>query len=428
MKVLFKAVTIFRKGSEYHQQTLDLLLEDGNIAAVGHELTAEGARVIAVPGLCVSPGWVDMRVALREPGLEQEESFASLKEAAARGGFTGLVLLPNSSPVVDTKDTLQYIRQQGQAGAVHFYPTAAVTKKAAGEEFSDMMDLYYGGAVAFTDGDHPIQNSDIFLKSLLYLQPLNALLISRPEDHNLSVFGQMHEGVTSTLLGLKGIPSLAEEMMIIRDLQLLEYALSGGRLAAVTPSLLHFSLLSTQRAVELVRDAKARGLPVSCDVAAHQLAFDDTVLHTFDTNLKVSPPLRSAADRTALLEGLADGTIDAIVSGHTPHAPENKDREFDLAAFGMTGLETAFSLSCMHSRLPLETLVDKLSLFPRQILRLPPVPVAPGQPANLTFFEPDAEWVFSKTYSRSKNTPFLNQPLKGKVRGIANQGEFRWFD
>ncbi len=430
MNLLLRAIKIVDKASPLNGQVRDLLLQEGRIARIGDGLEADGAEVREGRGWCVSPGWVDMRVASRDPGYEHEEDLDSVRRAAARGGFTEIILLPNSKPVVDAKDTLNYVRQPRPGQSVRVHVAAAVTRKAEGVDFTEMIDLHHAGAVAFTDGEIPIQNADILLKALLYLRPLNALLINRPEDRQLTLFGQMNEGVTSTLLGLKGMPALAEEMMLSRDLKLLAYATekigpqeqsdhddSGQK---PLPQL-HISLLSTARAVALVREAKAQGLPVSCDVAAHQLAYDDSALMDFDTNLKVNPPFRSLADIIALREGLVDGTIDAIVSDHSPHAEESKNVEFDHANFGITGLETAFSLAQMHSSLALEDVVEKFTINPRRILRLPAVTIAENQPANLTIFAPDETWTFDKTFSKSKNSPFLGKELWGKAIEIFNR-------
>lgn len=427
MNLLFRSVRIVDNSSENHGNTVDLLIENGIISGIGKNLDAQDARVLEAEGLCVSPGWFDMRCALRDPGREQEEDFQSLKETAARGGFTGVLLLPNTTPAIDTKGALHYVLKASQSGPTEFFPTAAVTKATEGNDFTEMIDLYRAGATAFTDGVHPIHNSDIFLKSLQYLQPLNALLISRPEDQYLSLYGQMHEGLTSTSLGLKGIPALSEEMMIRRDLQLLEYALEGTDLSSYTTPVLHFSLLSAAVSVQLIREAKQRGLPVSCDIAAHQVAFTDESLTNFDTNLKVNPPFRSQSDKEALKTGLADGTIDLVVSDHAPQAPQNKDTEFDHAEFGITALETVFPVALTESGLSLDALVHILSHAPRKALRLPQVVVQEGTPANLTFFLPEKEWIFNKSASKSQNSPFLNQKLTGAVKGIYNRGELNWF-
>jgi dihydroorotase len=323
---------------------------------------------------------------------------------------------------------------QGQPVSVHVI--GAITKKAAGEDFTEMLDLHHAGAIAFSDGHHPLQNPDLLLKTLQYLHPINGLLMNRPEETLLTQFGQMHEGVQSTLLGLKGMPALAEELMIERDIRLLDYVYGGEGHGAEelgvgneecksqSPAL-HFSTISTARAVELIRQAKAAGLPVSCDVAAHQLVFDDTALAGFDTNLKVNPPFRSAEDVTALWNGLADGTIDAIVSDHTPQDAESKNLEFDLAEFGIIGLETAFAAVITYNRdIPLEQLIDKFTTRPRQILRLPASRLAEGKPACLTLFDPTGQWTFDRTKSKSKNSPFLHQTLTGRVIGTVHKGQF----
>lgn len=404
-----------------------MLIVDGKIVQIGESLPADDAEIKEGNGLCVSVGWIDMRVASRDPGFEHKEDLTSVRETAARGGFTEIVLLPNTQPVVDSKDTLNYIRQSGRSSLVKLHVAAAVTKKADGVDFTEMIDLYTAGAIAFTDGEHPVQNADLFLKTILYLQPLNALLMNRPEDTQLTMFGQMHEGMTSTLNGMKGMPSLAEEMMLNRDLKLLEYALDKSTMELTGDPMLHISLVSTKEAVDLIRKAKTKGLPVSCDVAAHQLAFEDKDLIDFDTNLKVNPPFRTASDHEAIREGLSDGTIDAIVSDHNPHDEESKNLEFDHADFGITGLETAFSLASMYSGLNTEQIIEKLTTKPREILRLESLLIEEGLSANLTFFEPETEWTFDKTYSKSKNTPFLGQKLKGTVRGVFNNNRLEWF-
>jgi dihydroorotase len=427
MKVLIRSVRIIDKNSSFHDQVKDMLIVDGKIVQIGESLPADDAEIREGNGLCVSVGWIDMRVASRDPGFEHKEDLTSVRETAARGGFTEIVLLPNTQPVVDSKDTLNYIRQSGHGSLVKLHVAAAVTKKTDGVDFTEMIDLHTAGAIAFTDGEHPVQNADLFLKTILYLQPLNALLMNRPEDTQLTMFGQMHEGMTSTLNGMKGMPSLAEEMMLNRDLKLLEYALDKSTLELTGDPMLHISLVSTKEAVDLIRKAKAKGLPVSCDVAAHQLAFEDKDLIDFDTNLKVNPPFRAASDHEAIRQGLSDGTIDAIVSDHNPHDEESKNLEFDHADFGITSLETAFSLACMYSGLNTEQIVEKLTTKPRQILRLESLPIEEGSTANLTFFEPETEWTFNKTLSKSKNTPFLGQKLKGTVRGVFNNNRLEWF-
>ncbi len=460
MQLLIRAAKLIDPSSPHHDQVRDVWVENGLIRQLGENLPVpEGARVIEGENLYLSPGWVDMRVAAKDPGYEHKEDMASLCRAAAAGGFTDIAVLPHTSPVVDSKNTLGYLRRMAEGQPVAVHPIAAVTLGAAGVDFTDMIDLHQAGAVAFSDGDHPLQNPDLLLKALQYLQPFDGLLMNRPEETLLTRFGQMHEGIQSTLLGMKGMPALAEELMIERDLRLLEYVFSrnlvsvspglkfgaSGRVVSegtvslapdfnpgaavetdrIQPSVLHFSTISSARSVDLIREAKKRGLPISCDVAAHQLVFDDSALAGFDTNLKVNPPFRSRADVDALWAGLADGTINAIVSDHNPQDEESKNLEFDQAEFGITGLETVFAAAMTHNQtLPLNQLITALTSHPRQILRLPPVTIAEGEPARLTLFDPTQSWTFTKTRSKSKNSPFLGQTLTGRVLGTVFLGQY----
>jgi dihydroorotase len=424
MQLLLRSARIVDPASLFDGQLVDLFIVNGLIRQIGTNLQVdEGVRIIEIDNLHVSPGWVDMRVSAQDPGFEHKEDITSVCQAAKAGGFTDIVVLPNTQPVIDSKGPLGYVRRMAEGQPVSVHVTAAVTKKAAGEDFTEMLDLHHAGAVAFTDGNHTLQNPDLLLKTLQYLQPVDGLLMNRPEETLLTLFGQMHEGIQSTLLGLKGIPALAEELMVERDLRLLDYVL-GAASTHVRP-VLHFSTISSARSVELIRRAKAKGTPVSCDVAAHQLVFDDSALAGFDTNLKVNPPFRSVQDVDALWAGLADGTIDAIVSDHTPQDVESKNLEFDQAEFGIIGLETVFALAATHNRnLSLSQLIDKLTIRPRHILRLPSVTIAEGQPASLTLFDPAGTWVYNQTLSKSKNSPFLGQTLTGRVIGTVHQGQF----
>ncbi|WP_018618112.1 dihydroorotase [Spirosoma luteum] len=437
MQFLIRSAHVIDAASSFDGQVVDILVENGLIQQIGQNLSAPaGGRVIESANLHVSPGWVDMRVLAQDPGYEHKEDINSVCRAAAAGGFTDIALLPNTQPVVDDKGTLGYVRRMAEGQPVSVHVIAAVTRKAAGEDFTEMLDLHHAGAIAFSDGTHPLQNPDLLLKTLQYLQPINGLLINRPEEQLLTRFGQMHEGIQSTLLGLKGMPALAEELMVERDLRLLDYVLGGveqggrGVENDVTPvhtpnPSLHFATLSTARSVELIRRAKAAGLPVSCDVAVHQLIFDDSALAGFDTNLKVNPPFRSPEDVAALWAGLADDTIDAIVSDHSPQDAESKNLEFDQAEFGVIGLETVFAASITHNRMvPLSKLIGKFTTRPRQILRLPSLTVAEGQAATLTLFDPTGEWTYERTVSKSKNSPFLGQSFTGRVVGTIHRGLF----
>ncbi|SFH18765.1 dihydroorotase [Pontibacter chinhatensis] len=414
MKVLLQAATIYNLNSEYHLQQQNILIEQGIITYIGPE-AKEADKTVAANGLCVSAGWVDLQAFSGEPGLEHKEDLESLALAAAAGGFTEVLLLPNTEPVVQTKGAINYIKSKSHALPVTLLPAAAITVNAEGKDLTEMIDLHQSGAVAFTDGTSPLQGADVLLKALQYMQPFNALLLNRPEHKRLTENGQMHEGEASTRLGMKGIPALAEEVTVVRDLQLLRYA--GGKM--------HFSLISTAAAVEAIRKAKAEGLQVTCDVASYQVAFTDETIEPFDTNYKVTPPFRSEADAVAIKEGLLDGTIDAMVSAHMPQDVEAKKLEFDLAEFGIINLETAFAVANTSMQLPLETLIEKLTTNPRRILGLPEATLKVGEAAKLTLFAPEQVWVPAVEQSKSKshNSPFFGRELKGKVLGTIHKGQ-----
>ncbi|MFN4145594.1 MAG: dihydroorotase [Runella sp.] len=421
MMILLRSVKIIDSQSPYHEQVKDIFIKNGYIVEIGDSLNIADAEILEGINWHLSPGWVDMRVHAHDPGHEYKEDLATACAAAEVGGFTEIAVLPNTTPCLDTKDTLVYVQHKARGKAVKVHPIGAVTLRCEGKDFTEMIDLKHAGAVAFSDGTKAIHNTHILLKSLQYLQQVNRVLVNRPEDHDLTIYGQMHEGHISTLLGMRGIPGIAEELMVMRDLKLLEYAISEQKTTFEAP-LLHFSTISTAASVQLIREAKAKGLPVSCDVAAHQIALDDSALATFNTFYKVNPPFRSQTDIAALWEGLADGTIDAVVSDHQPQDEEAKNLEFDLADFGITGLETAFALLNTHNHhLTLGQLIDKLTRAPRQILRLPAQVIKEGTKANLTLFDPTLEWKFDKSISKSKNTPFLGQTFRGKALKIFNQ-------
>jgi len=424
MRILLKSVIIIESLSEFNGLTKDILIENGIIQQISDEIEIVADYIISGENLYVSAGWVDMRVSSKDPGYESKEDLITLSKAAMTGGFTGIVTLPNTMPVVQTKEAIAYIKSFSLSQLINIYPTGAVTKNCEGKDFTEMLDLHQSGAVAFTDGEHTLWNADILLKTLQYLAPIDALLMNRPEEQSLTIFGQMHEGIESTLLGMKGIPSTAEELMLMRDLKLLEYFL-GENFYPNNNSCLHFSTISTKNSVELIRQAKAKGLPVSCDVAAHQLAFTDKDLREFDTNFKVKPPFRSQKDIDAIQKGLEDGTIDVIVSDHNPQDEESKNLEFDLADFGIIGLETTFSVINTFGNLSIEKIIEKLTTNPRKLLRLEKISIKEGNPANLSIFDPDQVWIYESKniQSKSKNSPFIDKKLRGKIKAVINKGK-----
>ncbi|MBI5917626.1 MAG: dihydroorotase [Bacteroidetes bacterium] len=416
MQLLIKNAILVHPASKRNGEKADIFIKNGKIEAIGNGLEADGARVFDANGACVSPGWLDLGTLVGDPGFEHREDFKSAAAAAAAGGYTDLACLPNTAPAIHSKSEVQYVRGNSKGSLVEFLPIGAVSQECQGKDITEMYDMQAAGAVAFSDGKKPVQDSGLMLRALQYVQPFGGVILNQPLDKTVAPGGQMHEGVMSTSLGLRGIPSLAEELMLRRDIYLTEY----------TGSRLHVLNISTAGAVLLVREAKARGLNITASVAAMNIACDDHELHDFDPNFKVMPPIREQSDFEALRAGLADGTIDCITSNHTPLDEEAKNLEFPFADFGAIGLETAFGLSWMHlqGHLKISGLVEKLAIAPRQILHLPVPDFAPGALANLTIFDPNLEWTFTKKdiFSKSKNTPFVGWRMKGKVLGVVNGG------
>jgi dihydroorotase len=405
MNLLIKSATILDPGSSFHQQVADILIENGVITRIAEDIEA-GAKAVDATGKYVSPGFFDLNCNIGELGLETKEDMQSGTKAAAAGGFTGIALMPNTQPPVHSKAEIEYLLNRAKNNLVDVYPLGTISHKREGKDLAEMYDMYLSGAKAFTDGNRPVQDAGLMERALLYAQGFEALVFSYPEDTAIAGKAKVNEGEVSTLLGMKGIPSLAEELMIARDLYLAEY----------TVSKIHFSTISTARSVELIREAKRKGLEVTCDVAAHHLVLTDEALLGFDSLYKVKPPLRTKDDVKALIKGLKDGTIDAIVSQHTPHEVEFKDVEFEVAEYGMVGLQTALALA-LRSGLPVELLIEKLAINPREILGVTVPVIAEGEQANLVVFDTDTEWEYNSKNNRSKsvNSPFIGQNLKGKV-------------
>lgn len=393
----------------------DILIREGRIEAIGAGLSAgPDTTVWAFENAHVSPGWLDVGIQTGDPGFEHREDLHSAAQAAAAGGFTAVACFPNTHPALHSKSEILYVKNKTAGAAVTFYPIGAISVHCEGKDLAELYDMHTAGAIAFSDGSNPVQDAGLLLRAMQYAKAFGGLVMNHPHHKTIAAGGQMHEGVNSTMLGLKGIPALAESLTVQRDLSLLEYA--GGRL--------HLHLLSTRQSVQLLRAAKAAGLPVTASVAVANLCFTDEQLLEFDSNWKLLPPLRSASDAEALLEGLADGTIDFICSNHRPWDEEAKNLEFPYADFGMIGLETAFALcrTFLDKNLSVNQLVDKWALRPRAVLGLPAPEIHPGVRAELTVFDPDALWTLAAgdLRSRSANTPFLGQQLRGKVLGIVN--------
>jgi dihydroorotase len=416
MKVLIQSAKILDPNSPFHKKTRNIVIQSGRITDIG-EKNYQADKVIKAEGMLLSIGWFDLGTFVGDPGYEQKEDIESVARAAVAGGFTEIAMLPNTQPSIQTKNDVIYITQANANRLVQIHALGSVTRNNQGEELTEMIDLHEAGAVGFTDGLKTIWHTDIFLKALQYLQKFSGVLIDHPEDTWLNTFGQMHEGVTSTRLGLKGMPGIAEEVAISRNLKILDYA--GGRL--------HISRLSTARSVNLLRGAKKK-LPVTCDIAAYQPLLDDTHLSSFDTNYKVNPPLREKRDNDALIKGLKDGTIDVICSGHRPQDAENKNVEFDHAEPGIINLQTAgANLVALSEYVKWDLLMEKITVAPRKILGLEVPVIDIGAKANLTLFDPARIWTLDEksNFSKSVNSPWFGQSIRGKAVAIFNNGRQR---
>jgi dihydroorotase len=421
MNLHLRSVRILSPGSAHHGQTRDIHITDGKIASVvapGKSIP-KGATVIECEGRCVSPGWFDLHVNFGEPGYEQREDLRSGTEAAAAGGFTGVLYMPSTTPPIQTKADVEFIRRRTEDGLVEVVPAGCLTVGREGKDLAELYDMQLSGAKAFTDDQHPVRNADVLLRALRYCKDFGARVMVLAEDKDIAGKGQMNEGPVSTRLGMKGIPALAESLMIGRDLQVLEY--TGGRL--------HFSTVSTAEGVDLIRKAKKKGLDVTADVSVAHIFLNDEALEGFDSVYKVKPPLRGESDRLALIAGLADGTLDAVTTDHRPHDTEGKMKEFELAEFGMSGLETGFAIlnSAVKGKISEERIAEILAVNPRRLLGLEVPVIEEGALANLTVYDPEKQWtvVAGDLRSRSVNNPFIGKSLTGKPVAVINRSRFQ---
>jgi dihydroorotase len=392
----------------------NVLIEEGRIKALG-SAAPKGYQVIDARGLIVVPGLVDMHVHLREPGKEDEETIASGAGAAVAGGFTSVACMPNTDPAIDNEAMVEFVYLQAKrCGKANVFPIAAATKGTKGEELSEMGQLVRGGAVAFSDDGAAIANADVMRRALEYAGMFDRAIVTHCEDRNLSRDGVMNEGHMSTILGLPGMPVVAEETIVHRDITL----------SAATGSRVHIAHVSTAGSVELVRRAKEKRIRVTAEATPHHLVLDDTYLQTFDPNFKMNPPLRTKEDVAALRQGLADGTLDAIASDHAPHSPEEKDVEFSAAPFGVIGLETVLPLVITElvgkGVLPLSDAIAKLTMNPAKILGIPRGTLGPGSVADVTIIDVNHKYVIDPTkfLSKSRNCPFAGREVKGRATTV----------
>ena len=403
--------------SDFHDQVVDLLIEDGAIKDIGTKVSAKSATVIEAKDLCVSPGWVDVFADYREPGYEHKETIASGLAAAASGGFTDVLLAPNTQPVLGSKSVIQFVLQKAAGNVVALHPLGAVTQNTDGKDLAEMLDMRANGAIAFSDGWKPVQNSNLMLKALEYVKAFHGILLQIPVDTALSSGGLMNESVMSTTLGMPGIPALAETLMVYRDIELVRY----------TGSRLHICGISTAASVDMVRKAKAEGLTVTCSATPYHLALTDELLKTYDSIYKVTPPLRTETDRRALIEGLIDGTIDCIASHHRPQEWDAKTKEFEYAADGMAVQEIAFNIMWdkLREDVSLDRLVEAMTIIPRDIFGMQPQLINKGSKTSITIFSASGSHTLltENVRSASHNNPFIGQKLEGSVIGIINNGQ-----
>lgn len=410
MKLLIRNATVVDILSPHHLKTIDLKINGNTIEEIGKQITiSDDYTVLELANLHVSPGWFDSSVSLGEPGFEERETIQNGLRVAALSGFTAIALQPNTFPVLDNQAQIRFVKEKAKENAVNVYPIGTLTKNAEGADLAELFDMKRAGAIAFGDYGKAISNANLLKIGLQYGQDFDGLVISFPQDEKIKGNGVVHEGTVSTRLGLKGIPALAEELMVARDLFLLEY----------TSGKLHIPTLSSAHSVELIRKAKAKGLAVTCSVSVHHLVLTDDKIDCFDTRYKVSPPLRDDFHRKALIQGVLDNTIDMITSDHNPIDIEHKKMEFDFAKNGTIGLESAFG--ALQTILPTELIIAKLTAG-KGVFGLAQNVIKVNQTANCTFFNPEKKWLFTKEsiLSKSKNSAFLGQEMQGKVYGIYN--------
>ena len=413
MNLILRKATIVDPQSPFHNQTVDVKITNGNFEKIGTSVPkSDSHQEFQHEGLHISQGWFDTSVSLGEPGFEDRETIANGLETAAKSGFTGIALQPNSYPIIDNQSQVHFVKQKANGFATELFPIGALTKASEGKDLAELFDMKNSGAVAFGDYGKSLSNANLMKIALQYTQDFDGLVIAFSQDETIKGNGVANEGIVSIQLGLKGIPNLAEELIVARNLFLLEY--TGGKL--------HIPTISTAKSVALIKEAKKKELNVTCSVAVHHLVLTDEKLEGFDSRYKVTPPLRTEADRQALIAGILDNTIDCITSDHNPIDIENKKMEFDLAKNGTIGLESAFG--ALQTVLSLDKIIEKLT-FGKTILNIESQEIKEKNKVSISMFTTDNNWTFEKEniLSKSKNTAFLGQQMKGKAIGIYNQGK-----
>jgi dihydroorotase len=417
MNLLITGVTIADPSSKFNQQKCDVRVEQGKITDIDSKLSAsKGETAFDGAGLILSPGFFDLNCSIGDPGFETKEDIYTATATAAAGGFTGLAVLPHTKPVVQSKGEVAYIINKAKGSLVDVLPVGAISQNLEGKELAELYDMQQAGAVAFSDGTKPITDDGFMSRALQYAKGIKGLLMVYPENKSIAGKSQINESKNSVLLGMKGLPGLAEEMHISRDIFLATYH----------DAPVHISNISTAGSVALIKKAKKDGLKVTCDVAAHQLVFTEELLNDFDSNYKVKPPLRGKADVKALLAGLKDGVIDAVSSQHRPHEIEFKDVEFEIAAYGIIALQTVLPL-LLKAGLDSGQIAEKLAINPRTVLGIIAPVIEKGAEANFTVYSPTEQWVYNveSNFSKSANSPLLNKKLTGKVKLVYNNKQLQ---
>jgi dihydroorotase len=416
MNVLIKNAQIIDSKSPYNNQQTDILITNGIITEIASGINTTADLIIEKENLHLSPGFLDLNAQACDPGYEYKEDFESFTKACIYGGYTEVAVSPKTLPITQTKTQIEYVLSKTKHLPVNIIPLGAATQNLEGKELSELYDMYLAGAKGFSNAKNALTNSGLLTRLLLYLKQFNGKLLVYADDVTLSSGGQMHEGIISTQLGLKARPALAEALAIHSLLQIADYCQSP----------LHFNTISTQESLHYIVEAKKQHKPITCDVAAHHLFFTDNYLVDFNSNFKVLPPLRSIEHKQALINGIKEGVIDAIISDHVPQNIEEKQKEFDLASFGSIGLQTAFraALTVLEKECSLQQIVNLFTHGPRNVLNLPLTTIQIGSEANITLFNPQviSEFKEEEIVSKSKNSMFIGQQLKGKIYGtLLNQ-------
>ncbi|HQQ99532.1 MAG TPA: dihydroorotase [Ferruginibacter sp.] len=414
MKLLIKQAQVIAPSSPLNGKKQDILIENGKITRIADSITGQADQVISEEGICVSPGWMDIFADFADPGQEYRETIETGARAAAAGGFTDVMLIPNTSPVTDTKAQADYLVQKGKQTPVNIHPIAAITRKTEGKDLAEMYDMHQAGAIAFGDGINPVQSAGLLVKALQYVKTIDGTVIQLPDDNSIGANGLMNEGIVSTRMGLPGKPIVAEELMVARDIKLARY----------TESRLHFTGISSPKSLEYIKRGKEGGIQISCSITPYQAFFCDEDLAGYNTHLKLNPPLRTRNDMLAIRQALLAGSVDCIASHHLPQHWDGKACEFEYARYGMISLETMFAVVTTIGLDP-QTFVQMQAVNARRLFGLPVPEIAEGADACLTIFAPAAAFTPDEKNirSKSKNSPFTGMPLKGKVIGIVNKAQ-----